>query len=221
MTAAHKIHNLVSTSTLFVRAGEWDTQTKGEPFPYVESNVESFVLHDNYKRGTTNSKYVVALMFLETPIGRAEHINTICLPPSNFNFDSSRCFVTGWGKNAFGKEGKFAEVLKKVDLPMIDVQKCEQMFRATKLGYGFVFEENLICAGGEEGKDACEGDGGSPLVCPVPGNEGHYYQAGIVAWGIGCGLADTPGAYINVALFTDWIAEQMQIKKMNTSSYTL
>lgn len=29
------------------------------------------------------------------------------------------------------------------------------------------------------------GDGGSPLVCPVNGKPGHYYQAGIVAWGIG------------------------------------
>lgn len=29
------------------------------------------------------------------------------------------------------------------------------------------------------------GDGGSPLVCPVNGNPGHYYQTGIVAWGIG------------------------------------
>jgi secreted trypsin-like serine protease len=40
-----------------------------------------------------------------------------------------------------------------------------------------------MCAGGEVGKDACKGDGGSPLVCPVDGKPGHYYQAGIVAWG--------------------------------------
>lgn len=33
--------------------------------------------------------------------------------------------------------------------------------------------------------DTCKGDGGSPLVCPVQGHAGHYYQAGIVAWGIG------------------------------------
>lgn len=26
---------------------------------------------------------------------------------------------------------------------------------------------------------------GGPLVCPVAGHSGHYYQAGIVAWGIG------------------------------------
>jgi secreted trypsin-like serine protease len=40
------------------------------------------------------------------------------------------------------------------------------------------------------------GDGGSPLVCPVQGKPGHFYQAGIVAWGIGCGEQGTPGAYV-------------------------
>lgn len=41
-------------------------------------------------------------------------------------------------------------------------------------------------AGGEPGKDTCKGDGGSPLVCPIPGRVDRYYQSGIVAWGIGC-----------------------------------
>ena len=56
----------------------------------------------------------------------------------------------------------------------------------------------MLCAG-EEGKDACSGDSGSPLTC-----EGVF--CGIVSWGEGCAEAEYPGVYTEVAYFVDWIA---------------
>uniref|UniRef100_A0A6P7H8F5 Phenoloxidase-activating factor 2-like n=1 Tax=Diabrotica virgifera virgifera TaxID=50390 RepID=A0A6P7H8F5_DIAVI len=41
-----------------------------------------------------------------------------------------------------------------------------------------------IRAGGEENKDTCKGDGGSPLVCPIPNEPNRFFQMGIVSWGI-------------------------------------
>lgn len=38
-----------------------------------------------------------------------------------------------------------------------------------------------------------------------PNNDGMFIQAGIVAWGIGCGTNGVPGGYVNVASFTCWI----------------
>ncbi|CAO1321183.1 unnamed protein product [Diamesa tonsa] len=203
LTAASKVVNETNDS-LSVRAGEWDTQTPIEPLPFVGSNVTSIVKHE------VSGTYNIALLFLKTPFERNFHINTICMPPPHFNFDDSRCFVTGWGKDIFGEEGRHQSILKKIEVPVIGRQRCTEMFQNAQWGRKFELNESLICAGGEIGRDACEGDEGSPLVCPVPGNEGHFYQAGIVAWGIGCGQVNVPTAYTDVAFFADWISKQME-----------
>lgn len=83
------------------------------------------------------------------------------------------------------------------------------MLRKTRLGSGFKLHKTFVCAGGEENKDACKGDGGSPLMCPFSPGEARYFQAGIVAWGIGCGMVDVPGVYGNVNEFKKWIRDQL------------
>jgi len=60
-----------------------------------------------------------------------------------------------------------------------------------------------MCAGGTPGDDTCRGDGGGPLVCHNTDPD-TYYQAGIVAWGVGCG-GDTPGVYAAVSEAVCWI----------------
>ena len=41
--------------------------------------------------------------------------------------------------------------------------------RTTRLGEFFELHKSFNCAGGVGGEDACTGDGGGPLVCPVSG----------------------------------------------------
>merc|ERR1712099_153606 len=50
-----------------------------------------------------------------------------------------------------------------------------------------------------------KGDGGSPLVCQSKFDPTSYVQAGIVAWGIGCGEDNTPGVYASVSKGVCWI----------------
>lgn len=60
-----------------------------------------------------------------------------------------------------------------------------------------------------------QGDGGSPLVCPLRNDSERYAQAGIVAWGIGCGENGIPGVYSNVANARQWIDEQLSENNLN------
>ena len=65
-----------------------------------------------------------------------------------------------------------------------------------------------ICAGGETGKDSCDGDGGAPLVCQSESK--HWHVVGLVAWGVGCANPDVPGVYVNVYHYLDFITNPFQ-----------
>lgn len=218
LTAAHCVEGKTA-AVLKVRAGEWDTQTKNELFPHYDYSVIDVVIHEKFYKGGLHND--VALLFLKDSIKTAEHINTVCLPPQNQIFDGKRCFATGWGKDVFGKEGKYQAILKKIELPTVPFGLCQDQLRKTRLGRRFVLHDSFMCAGGEAGKDSCKGDGGSPLVCPVDGKPGHYYQAGIVAWGIGCGEKDVPGVYVNVGKFRTWIDQKISGKSLPTAAYVI
>ncbi|XP_062552011.1 phenoloxidase-activating factor 2-like [Armigeres subalbatus] len=217
LTAVHCVLNK-SPNQLKVRAGEWDTQTKNELFAHQDRQVIEIVIHPDYfKAGLYND---IALLVLDTPIELNDGIQTICLPPPNARFDYQRCHVSGWGKDLFGKAGAYQAILKKVEIPIVPHQQCQTALRSTRLGPKFMLHPSFLCAGGVEGRDACKGDGGSPLVCPIEGSAPSYQQVGIVSWGIGCG-GEIPGVYVDVAHFRTWIDGQIESRRFNASSYML
>jgi secreted trypsin-like serine protease len=179
LTAAHCVNNK-QANELKIRAGEWDTQTKRELYAHQDRDVASLVMHELFSKGSLAND--IALVFLSQPVELTPSVATACLPPQNHNFENLRCTASGWGKDIFGKEGKYQVILKKIELPIVASPQCQAAFRTTRLGVRFNLHESFICAGGEKGKDTCRGDGGSPLVCPISGTPDRYYQAGIVAW---------------------------------------
>lgn len=216
LTAAHCVDKKDPLS-LKVRAGEWDTQTKDEIFPHQDRQVRDYVIHPEYYKGGLFND--IALLFLSSPVDIVENVNTVCLPNHGDIFDGNRCFASGWGKDLFGKEGKYQVILKRVELPIVPREPCIHKLRNTRLGKHFQLHHSFICAGGEAGRDTCKGDGGSPLVCHI--RNGQYAQVGIVSWGIGCGENGTPAVYVNVPLFRQWIDEQMNLMHIATSAYHL
>uniref|UniRef100_A0A2M4DPA9 Phenoloxidase-activating factor 2 n=1 Tax=Anopheles darlingi TaxID=43151 RepID=A0A2M4DPA9_ANODA len=217
LTAAHCL-NKIRASELKVRAGEWDTKTTNEMYTYQDRSVVEIVIHPEYYKGGLHND--LALLFLDSPFYTNKIIQPVCLPPQDAKFDYQTCFATGWGKDLYGKDGTFQTILKKIDLPIVPNDQCQTALRTTELGPQFTLHKSFICAGGVPGKAACKGDGGSPLVCPIPNKQHQYYQTGVVAWGIGCGENGIPGVYANVAKFRKWIDQHMIQRNFGTSSYT-
>ncbi|GFR18223.1 phenoloxidase-activating factor 2 [Trichonephila clavata] len=199
-TAAHCLKKHLADE-LKVRLGDWDVHRDDEFYPYVEKFVVEVVVHPDFYPG--NLQNDLALLRLESPVDPSlPHISPACLPELNERFDNLRCWVTGWGKNAFGEQGEYQSVLKEVDIPMLSHRDCEHRLKQTRLGRSYQLHPGFLCAGGEPGKDACTGDGGSPLVCD---HGGTWKVAGLVSWGIGCGQPGVPGIYVNMAKYRSWI----------------
>ncbi|XP_022909531.2 phenoloxidase-activating factor 2-like [Onthophagus taurus] len=198
-----------------VRAGEWDTLTEKERYPYQERSVSGIIVHEEFNEKSLANDY--ALVLLERAYVQAPNLGTICLPPAGQVIDSKNCFTGGWGKKAFGNKESYSNILKKIELPTVPFDNCQTRLRKTRLGIHFQLHNSFVCAG-EPGKDACTGDGGSPLICPDPNNPNRYVQVGIVAWGIGCG--EVPGVYADVVGARNWIDKKMAQIGYDTTTYT-
>lgn len=179
LTAAHILQNKTAQHFL-VRAGEWDMRNMNEEFKHQDRSVLLVVKHSRFDAATLHND--IALLILKQPFELTQTVNTICLPVLNFSPEhNTKCTVSGWGKDA--RNGRYQSILRKVEVPFVARQECKQILRGTRLGPFYRLHPSLVCAGGKSGKDASEGDGGSPLVCAVPTTEARFYQMGIVAGG--------------------------------------
>ncbi|XP_051857994.1 phenoloxidase-activating factor 2-like isoform X6 [Drosophila albomicans] len=216
VTAATRVQNH-TLKEIKVRAGDWNLESLDEPIPHLDRNVMQLILHERYSFNERSND--IALIILDKPFSKQPNIAPICLPTHNENFDFQDCVVTGWGKRDERSEG-LSNVLKEIPLRVLPNSQCNDLLtKAT--GYHVVrLHSSTICAGGEEGLDACFGDGGAPLACPIKGSPNRYKLAGIVAWGIGCGRKNVPGVYTNVAAFTPWISDQLRSLNIESKYYT-
>lgn len=103
--------------------------------------------------------------------------------------------LLGWDLVVPGNPSTQGGSLLQVDVPLVSREECRILY-----GDATLITESMICAG-EEGKDACHSDSGSPLL--VDGK-----VAGTVSWGIGCG-GEMPGVYASIGAVADWIESQI------------
>uniref|UniRef100_A0A182LWW8 Peptidase S1 domain-containing protein n=1 Tax=Anopheles culicifacies TaxID=139723 RepID=A0A182LWW8_9DIPT len=207
LTAAH----CILPSLSLVRLGEHDTAIKTES-PHVDIPVYKYISHPSYD--TFDGHSDLAILYLTETVQFNAQIKPICLPTAepvrSTDFTGYNPFIAGWGRTK--ETGHEAQVLQELQIPILENDECSQLYKKIrKLVTKKQFNDAVLCAGFlEGGKDSCQGDSGGPLMLPYRvSNKYHYFQIGIVSYGVGCARAELPGVYTRVASFVDWIVEQI------------
>lgn len=90
---------------LKVRVGEYDTTVGNdkEQKPHQERQVFKIIRHPQFN----SRSHYNNLAFLEVaePFTLDYHVKPICIPSTSktYDYDSSNCVATGWGKITYGK----------------------------------------------------------------------------------------------------------------------
>ena len=204
LTAAHCVVNpagaLTDINSVLVLTGSDDLDNPvNQPI-----GVTAIVSHSSYR--SVEQGFDIALLQLEyDAIADPVAVNTQIV-----GIDE-RSFIVGWGAVNPGDDGqiqRFPNQLRGAFVNMTAGDICGMRYP----NYSGLTNETNLCAGVPEGgKDSCQGDSGGPLYKLDSTNNRIASLAGITSWGIGCGDAENPGVYTNVASYTDWIQTNIQM----------
>ncbi|CAH2095572.1 unnamed protein product [Euphydryas editha] len=208
LTAAHCVTNIVrSGDAIYVRVGDHDlTRKYGSPGAQT-LRVATTYIHHNHNSQTLDND--IALLKLHGKAELKEGVCLVCLPARGVSHAAGkRCTVTGYGY--MGETGPIPLRVREAELPIVSDAECIRKVNAVTEKI-FILPASSFCAGGEEGNDACQGDGGGPLVCQ---DDGFYELVGLVSWGFGCGRRDVPGVYVKVSSFIGWINQIISVNNL-------
>ncbi|CAK1543047.1 unnamed protein product [Leptosia nina] len=165
-----------------VVVGEWDISRSPDcndffcAPPTQAIKVESVSVHPGYEQKIF--RHDIALIILKEEI---KYSDLMCHRP-------------------IMKECLQASRQQQLEVPLLTLETCERIF-----GESVPIHEGQLCAGGEEGKDACSGFGGAPLILR---RDGMFVQVGIVSFGSeNCGSEGVPSVYTSVGHYQKWIVD--------------
>ncbi|XP_066593179.1 protein masquerade-like [Prorops nasuta] len=208
LTAAHCVTNIVrSGDAIYVRVGDHDlTRKYGNPGAQT-LRVATTYIHHNHNSQTLDND--IALLKLHGQAELKDGVCLVCLPARGVSHTAGkRCTVTGYGY--MGEAGPIPLRVREAEIPIVSDAECIRKVNAVTEKI-FILPASSFCAGGEQGNDACQGDGGGPLVCQ---DDGFYELAGLVSWGFGCGRLDVPGVYVKVSAFIGWINQIISVNNL-------
>ncbi|XP_077407647.1 transmembrane protease serine 9-like [Vanacampus margaritifer] len=189
-------HCFTSTRTLGWSVSLGRRNLEGIEPNEVTETIDAIILHPFFDSFTFQND--IALLRLSSVVEFNAYVRPVCLAANSSVFNNGTdSWVTGWGSIQEGVPLPSPKTLQQVEVPVVGNSQCNCL-----IGVGLV-TDNMICAGFlERGKDACQGDSGSPMVSE---QDSIWIQSGIVSYGYGCARANNPGVYTRVSHYQSWI----------------
>lgn len=109
--------------------------------------------------------------------------------------------ATGWGITDPDFKSKKIPILQKVNLTVINFEKCKEIIRReNRLILGL--HQSQLCTNDFGRRDTCKGDSGGPLQT-LQANISVSTIIGIISSGVYC-ATNVPSLYTNVSYYLDW-----------------
>ncbi|KAH0626347.1 hypothetical protein JD844_001283 [Phrynosoma platyrhinos] len=196
-------------------------QTRG-----LESNVSKIIPHENYTHFEKGDD--IALVRLTNPVNYSRDISPVCLPYSDHRFSfGTQCWLSGWGDIASNVSLPNPMALQEMAMDLLTIDTCNCIY--SNLRNRRIVNPALpgmVCAmTPDRMRGPCKGDSGGPLVCL---ENGHWFQAGIMSFSMGCGQFYGPTLLTETKSYASWIqqhvegatfADQMMSRPNTTDKY--
>lgn len=215
LTAAHCVKG-VRHKHLKLHLGDYNLYSSArELLPELQRSVIETHIYEGYDPYTYEGD--MAILTLDKPVEfrLTPHIGPVCLPSYYHDFtESAHCTIVGWGEDPY-KPNLGYNLLKAVHVTIGTEQECED-----RLGQSYTLGRHQLCIVGNLGSDACLGDGGGAVVCPIKADadlsthylgssaaKDQYFMAGIISWGSdSCGENSTTVVNL-VKPYLTWIGK--------------
>ena len=167
--------------------------------------VEGILRHPNYDDRTL--EFDVSLLKLD---GNITSVNPVKVNgESSVPFSSDNLTVMGWGATSESmSDGFLSDVMMEVEVVYVENSRCTEIQDEFGQTLDTYVSADMLCAGGN-GKDACYGDSGGPLL-KVAVDDGTLepVQVGVTSWGSACGSLH-PGIYHRISYTYPWIRDSL------------
>jgi len=198
--------------------------------PYQDITVAKKIIHPDYELTRLGlAVNDIMLLKLSRPAVFNNFVRAVCLPSPSLEqfgevgaskFGNNLPTVVGWGRTSNSRRGgpvssAPTDVQQKLQMPTRDYGDClarwQNVLRAVNSDAdleGELSPSLHLCAGGEDGKDSCNGDSGGPLLARKS-RISPWQLVGVVSGGTSrCGIG-APGIFTRVTQYREWIRNNL------------